>query len=93
MTKKELIDAVKKNTYGLTKAQVEQVIGALAAAVHEELKCGGSVELPEVGRFKVKERAARTSRNPITGEAIQVPAKKVAAFSPAKSLRDAVAQP
>ena len=55
-----------------------------------QLKAGGEITIPEVGKLSVGNRAARNGRNPKTGESIQIPAKKVPAFSAAKALKDAV---
>jgi DNA-binding protein HU-beta len=61
------------------------------AAITESIQKGGIVRLIGFGTFAVKQRQARTARNPRTGEAIQVPAKHVIRFSPGKALKEAVA--
>ncbi|MCF7821850.1 MAG: HU family DNA-binding protein [Mariprofundaceae bacterium] len=89
MNKAELIDHVAANA-DLSKvaagAAVEAVLGGIAGA----LSNGGSVSLVGFGTFSVADRAARTARNPRTGEAIQVAASKAPKFKAGKALKDAV---
>ena len=54
------------------------------------MKQNGKVQIPGFGSFEVRERAARTGRNPHTGEAIEIAAAKVPAFKPGKGLKDAI---
>jgi DNA-binding protein HU-beta len=54
------------------------------------LKAEGKQAFPSLGTFEIKERAARTGRNPQTGEKVEISAKKIPAFKPAKALKDAV---
>lgn len=72
----------------LTAASVKTILRTLGEVVGAELNNGDSVNLPGLGILSVKERAARTGRNPKTGEAIEIPARRVVKFSPAKGLRD-----
>ena len=89
MNKSELIAAIAKDT-GVTKKDIEAVIKSLTTTIHTELRNGGKVQLPELGSFKASERAARTVRNPRTGESMESPACKVAKFTAAKAFKDAV---
>jgi DNA-binding protein HU-beta len=89
MNKSELIDAIASKA-DLTKAQAGQALDALVEAVSESLKAGDNVTLVGFGTFGVKERPARTGRNPKTGAAIEIAASKVPAFKPGKGLKDAV---
>jgi DNA-binding protein HU-beta len=59
-------------------------------AIVSELKNGGEVSIAGLGIFKTKTRAARTARNPRTGETVQVPTMRVPKFQPAKALKEAV---
>ncbi|WP_457634718.1 HU family DNA-binding protein [Persephonella sp.] len=86
MTKAELIAKVSTQA-GVSKASAERCINAFVDALSEALEKGERVALPGLGVFSVKERAARTGRNPRTGEVVQIPAKKVVKFSPAKTLQ------
>ncbi|MBB5017014.1 DNA-binding protein HU-beta [Chitinivorax tropicus] len=88
-TKKELIDALAERTQQ-SKTATEAFIDAFGAAVQVSLAKGEEVVLPGIGKFSVKDKAAKTGRNPKTGEAIQIPARKSPAFSAAKALKDAV---
>lgn len=72
----------------LAAASVKAILRTLGEVVGAELDNGGTVNLPGLGTLSVKERAARTGRNPKTGEEIEIPAKRVVKFSPAKNLRD-----
>ena len=75
---------------GESKAAVGRVLAALATHTHGELYAGQEVTLPEIGKLKLGERAARTGRNPQTGESVRIEAKRVAKFAPAKALKDAI---
>ncbi|GGX07061.1 HU family DNA-binding protein [Pigmentiphaga litoralis] len=88
-TKKELIDALAERTQQ-PKNVSEAFIDALGDALRASLAGGDEVVLPGVGKFSVKAKAAKTGRNPRTGEAIQIAARKAPAFSAAKVLKDAV---
>ncbi len=89
MNKGELVAAIANET-GITKKDVEQVIKALTCTITAELKEGGKVQIPELGSFKTAERAAREVRNPRTGKKMKSPACKVAKFTAAKALKEAV---
>lgn len=90
MNKAELIDAIATQG-GLSKAQAGQALDATIAAISNALKAGDSVTLVGFGTFSVKERAARSGRNPKTGETIKIDATKVPGFKAGKGLKDAVA--
>lgn len=89
MNKSELINAVAEES-GLSKADAGRALDAVVSSVTTALQDGDSVALIGFGTFSVKERAARTGRNPQTGEAIQIKASKVPSFKAGKSLKDAV---
>ena len=89
MNKSELIDAIAKSA-GLSKASAGDALDATLTAIRTTLKKGQSVTLVGFGTFKVGKRAARTGRNPRTGEAIKIRAAKVPKFSAGKALKDAV---
>ena len=72
----------------LTKKQAEAALNAFTETVFEALKDGDKVQLMGFGTFEVKERAARTGRNPSTGETIEIPASKTPSFKAGKGLRD-----
>ena len=89
MNKTQLIEAVAAKT-DLTKKQAEAAVNATIASVIEALKAGDKVQLVGFGTFEVKERAARTGRNPQTGATIEIAASKAPAFSAGKEFKDAV---
>lgn len=92
MNQADLVNAIAdhhSNT-GVSKAAIKFVLDAQAEVIKGELKSGGEVTLPGIGKLSVSERAARTARNPRTGEEIAVAAKKAPKFSAAKALKDAV---
>ena len=89
MNKAELI-ATMAETSGVSKKDTEQVLNAFIATVQKTLKQGGKVQIPGFGSFEVRERAARSGRNPLTGEAIEIAAAKVPAFKAGKGLKDSI---
>lgn len=90
MNQAELIAAVADHS-NVSKKEAENVIKSLSEVTHTALADGGEVTLPGLGKLSVSKRAARTGRNPATGEEIKIKAKKVPKFSAAKALKDAVA--
>jgi DNA-binding protein HU-beta len=89
VNKSELIDAIAADA-GLSKADAGKALDATLAAVTGALKKGDTVSLVGFGTFQVKDRAARTGRNPQTGATIQIAAAKVPGFKAGKALKDAV---
>ena len=89
MNKSELIEAVAHNA-DLSKASAARAVDAMVEAVTGALKENDSVSLVGFGTFTVRERAARSGRNPRTGATIKIPATKVPSFKAGKALKDAV---
>jgi nucleoid DNA-binding protein len=89
MNKAELITAMAAKA-DLTKDQTTAALAALQSVITEGLKAGDKVAIFGLGTFEVREHAARQGRNPATGETVDIAAKKVPAFKPAKALKDAV---
>lgn len=89
MNKSELVDSIASEA-GLTKDQATKAINAFTASVQGALERGDDVVLVGFGTFSVKERAARTGRNPKTGEPLAIAASKVPSFKAGKGLKDAV---
>lgn len=89
MNKTELIDAVSAKS-GLTKADTDRAFKAMVEAVTEALAKGDQVSLIGFGTFLVRERQARSGRNPRTGETIEIAAAKIPSFKAGKALKDAV---
>ena len=96
MYKTELIrtmvkKAEVKSEVPLTAKQMDAALSALMESVTEALKNGEKVVLPGFGMFAVKTRPARQGYNPMTGETITIPERKVPGFKAGKTLKDAVA--
>ncbi|WP_027966772.1 HU family DNA-binding protein [Halomonas halocynthiae] len=89
MNKSELIEAIAASA-DIPKAAAARALDAMTDAVADSLKNGDNVSLVGFGTFSVKDRAARTGRNPQTGEPIQISAAKVPSFKAGKALKDAV---
>ena len=89
MNKTELVDAIAKET-GLTKKDAGNALDAITENVSKALKKKDKVQLVGFGTFETSKRAARTGKNPQTGEAIKIPAAVVPKFKPGKALKDAV---
>ena len=89
MNKSELIDAVAESA-DLSKASAARAIDAVTESITSALQSGDSVALVGFGSFNVKNRPARTGRNPQTGAPIQIKAATVPSFKAGKALKDAV---
>ncbi|MBD1227905.1 nucleoid-associated protein HU-beta [Xenorhabdus griffiniae] len=89
MNKSQLIDKIAADA-NLSKAAAGRVVDAFISSVSGALKKGDDVVLVGFGTFTVRERAARTGRNPQTGKEIKIAAAKVPAFRAGKGLKDAV---
>lgn len=89
MNKAELIDAIASES-GLTKKDSKVALEALVGVVTSTLKKGDNVALVGFGSLSVVNRAARTGKNPQTGKAIQIPAKKAIKFKEGKELSESV---
>ena len=89
MNKSDLIDAIAESA-GLSKADAVRALDGVVDAITGALKAGSSVSLVGFGTFSVRDRAARTGRNPRTGETIKIAASKNPAFNAGKALKDAV---
>ncbi len=89
MNRAELISSVAEKA-GVSKKDAEKAVSAVFAAIEGALAGGEKVQLVGFGTFEVRERAARTGRNPQTGAEMQIAASRVPAFRAGKSLKDAV---
>ncbi len=89
MNKTELIEAIAASA-DLPKAAAGRALDAVLDAITGALKKDDQVVLVGFGTFAVKERAARTGRNPQTGNPIEIAAAKIPSFRPGKALKDAV---
>ena len=91
MNKTELVGAIAEKT-GLSKKDSEKALSAALDSIVDALKGGDKVQLIGFGSFEVKERAARTGRNPRTNETIEIPAAKLPQFKAGKALKDAIGE-
>lgn len=89
MTKAELAGRVADKIH-LTKKQTEAIVNILFTCITDALKEGDKVELRGFGSFRTRSRNAREGRNPKTGDAVQIPSKKVPFFKAGKELREVV---
>ena len=89
MNKADLVAKVAEKS-GVTKKDAEKAVAGIFAAVQEALVADDKVQVLGFGTFEVKERAARTGRNPQTGEELQIAASKNPSFKPGKALKEAV---
>ncbi len=89
MNKAELVSAMADKA-GLTKKESEAALKAFTEVISEELQKGEKIQLVGFGTFEVSERAARTGRNPQTGEEMMIPASRAPKFKAGKALKDLV---
>jgi len=89
VNKAELIDAVAEGA-DISKAAATRAVDTIIEQITQSLKKGDQVTLVGFGTFAVKARAARTGRNPRTGETINIPASNNPSFKAGKALKDAV---
>ena len=89
MNKSELVDRIAAGSE-LPRADAARALDATLDAITESLTQSDPVALVGFGTFSVRDRAARTGRNPQTGETIQIAAARVPAFKPGRALKDAL---
>lgn len=89
MNKIELVASIAEKA-AVSKKDAEKALAAFVDTVSGELKAGGKIQLVGFGTFEVRERAARTGKNPRTGEKIQIAASKNPVFKAGKALKDAI---
>lgn len=89
MNKLQLTDAVAQKAV-ITKKDAAEAVNAVLEVIAETLAAGDDIKITGFGGFEVKTRAARTGRNPKTGEAVEIPASKYVAFSAGSTLKDKV---
>ena len=89
MNKSELIESIAQSA-DMTKTDATRALEATVDSIKKALKKGDTVALVGFGTFSVGKRAARTGRNPRTGEEIKIKAAKVPKFTPGKHLKDAL---
>ncbi|HXT23183.1 MAG TPA: HU family DNA-binding protein [Thermoanaerobaculia bacterium] len=88
--KSDIVDFIADNVEGISKKQASEAFESFVEVVCMHLERGERVQVPGLGSFAPSERAARTGRNPKTGEAIQIPASKNVRFKAGKDLKSTV---
>ncbi|HKR17037.1 integration host factor subunit beta [Rhizorhapis sp.] len=88
MIRSELVQKLADENKGLTLQEVERIVDLFFKEIVDRLASGGRVELRGFGAFTTRARDARTGRNPRTGEAVSVNAKRVPYFKPGKEMRE-----
>ena len=89
MRKGELVESVAKTT-NVSRSVAEAIINATLDTIVDSVASGDKVTITGFGTFEARNRKARTGRNPQTGEPIEIPATRAAAFSPGKAFSDTV---
>lgn len=89
MTKADLVEQVAREAE-MTKKDAEQLVEIIFDSITDSLNRGEKIELRGFGSFRVRERNSRKGRNPKTGEAVDIPAKRVAYFKPGKDLKELI---
>jgi len=92
VTKADIVDSLA-NEHELSKRQAGEIVDLILDEITNALKAGDKVQLIPFGSFVVRDRKARTGRNPQTGETLKIAARRVPAFTPGKGLKDSVGGP
>jgi len=90
MTRSELIATLADKNRHLTQSDIEAIVKTILESMAQQLASDGRIEIRGFGSFSVIERPARVGRNPKTGEAVQVPEKRVPHFKAGKELKERV---
>ncbi len=88
MIRSELVQKLCKDFPDLTQGEIETMVSAIFDSITDQLAKGGRVELRGFGAFSSRKRDARIGRNPRTGDAVDVDAKRVPYFKPGKEMRE-----
>ena len=89
LTKAELIDAIYEKV-GLSKKEAADLVELLFETLKEELCKGGTIKISGFGKFRIRDKKSRMGRNPQTGSAMEISARKVLTFTPSRILRDGI---
>ncbi len=87
MIRSELVSAIARENPGLRAEEVEKIVSTFFDEIGQKLASGGRVELRGFGAFSTRARDPRKGRNPRTGDAVDVPGKRVPYFKPGKEMR------
>lgn len=89
LTKAELIDSVYEKV-GFSKKEAAELVELVFESMKEDLCKGQSIKISGFGKFRVRAKKSRMGRNPQTGEAMEISARKVLTFTPSRILRDGI---
>ena len=89
MTKTQLVGKLAEDS-GISRKQAEAVLTSLVETVRKSVKKGEPVKIPDLGGWRLRSMKARMGRNPQTGEAIKIPARKKVGFTVAKSFKQSI---
>ena len=89
LTKAELVDSVYEKV-GLSKKEAAELVEMVFESIKEELCKGGAIKISGFGKFRVRQKKSRMGRNPQTGDAMVISARKVLTFTPSRILRDGI---
>ena len=89
MTKTQLVGKLAEDS-GISRKQAEQVLTALVETIRRSVKKGDPVKIPDLGGWRLRSMKARMGRNPQTGEAIKIPARRKVGFTVSKVFKDSV---
>ena len=89
MTKSQLVSKLA-DSGEMSRKQIDELLNALVDTIVKSVKKGESVKIPGLGIFRLRKMKARMGRNPQTGEAIKIPARKKVGFSVAKTFKETV---
>jgi DNA-binding protein HU-beta len=89
MTKSQLVTKLAE-AGGVSRKQMDEILNGLVDTIVKSVKKGESVKIPGLGIFRLRKMKARMGRNPQTGEAIKIPARKKVGFSVAKTFKETV---
>jgi DNA-binding protein HU-beta len=92
MTKNQLVSKLADDS-GISKKQADELLNAVVDTVIKTVKKGESLKIPGLGIFRLRKMKARMGRNPQTGEAIKIPARRKVGFTVAKSFKESVLGP
>ena len=87
MTKAELIEKVQEKNSGLSKKEAAELVESIFDTIKESMEAGENIKVSGFGNFVVRDKSARTGRNPQTGEAIEIAARRVLTFKPSGVLK------
>jgi len=93
MTKSEMVKKLAESWGGISNRQANDNLNVFIDLIGKTVKKEKALKIPDLGTFKLRQTKARTGRNPQTGEPIKIPARRKVAFTPSKTLKEAILGP